>query len=191
MNQHRRIMGATRVAVAIFVATVGCLTAICLAQGRAEVHSVASNRLREFLRKYVDKTAQNAAVGTYYTSADVDLNGDGKNEVIVYLTGNAWCGSGGCTVLILALTDSSFDVVGTTTVVRLPIRVSPKKSHGWDDIIVRVQGGGITHAYDAVLPFNGKTYPHNPTVPPAVPAKGAKQGRVVIPLGAKGVPLYD
>lgn len=38
---------------------------------------------------------------TRYALARIDLNGDGS-EAIVYLAGGQWCGSGGCTLLVLS-----------------------------------------------------------------------------------------
>src|ERR1700742_4529247 len=44
---------------------------------------------------------------TRYVASLIDLDGDGKPEVVVYLVGRAWCGSGGCRTLVLARTDTS------------------------------------------------------------------------------------
>ena len=52
-----------------------------------------------------------------------------------------------------------------------------------------MQGGSITHGYDARLLFNGRTYPSNPTVPPAMRFGKQPQGKVIVPLGIVGMPL--
>ena len=80
---------------------------------------------------------------TRYLSASVDLNGDGMQEVIVYLIGGGWCGSGGCTTLILGPQDTSYKVITKMTVTRLPIRVLTTTSNGLHDLPVVVRGGGI------------------------------------------------
>jgi hypothetical protein len=95
---------------------------------------------------------------TRYSAAFVDLNGDGKPEVIAHITGRDWCGSGGCTTLVLAQKGSCYRVVARLTITRPPIRVLATKSHGWRDIGVWMQGGGIQPGYEADLFFNGKTY---------------------------------
>ena len=69
-------------------------------------------------------------------------NGKTKED-IVYISGPGWCGSGGCTMLILEPSGSSFNVLGKVTIVQLPIRVLHSTSHGHPDIGVLVQGGEI------------------------------------------------
>jgi hypothetical protein len=149
------------------------------------------NALKGFLQNYLSSQNLGQAKETHYQPAFVDLKDNGKLDAVVYLTGNGWCGSGGCTTLILSPKDASYDVVAKITVTRLPIRVLTTKSNGWHDIAVRVQGGGVIRAYDAELRFNGQTYPNNPTVPPAVPLHKEPVGKVVVPLGIVGKPLYN
>jgi hypothetical protein len=45
-----------------------------------------------------------------------------------------------------------------------------------------VQGGGIQPGYEAKLSFNGKTYPKNPSVPPAQRLTQQAVGKVVVPV---------
>jgi hypothetical protein len=111
-------------------------------------------------------------------------------EVIVYLSGRGWCGSGGCVMLILAPEGETYRVVTKTTVTRLPIRVLTTKSNGWHDISVEVAGGGIQPGYEAELSFDGKSYPSNPTVTPAHRSNGKVQGRTVITETTKDQALY-
>ena len=127
---------------------------------------------------------------TEYRCAIVDLKDDGTQEAIVYLTNDGWCGSGGCTTLILAPKDSTYEVVTKIMITRLPIRVLATKSHGWHDIAVRVQGGGVLRAYEAALSFNGKSYPISPASHRARRLTEKVAGKVVVPLTATGTPLY-
>lgn len=46
-----------------------------------------------------------------YVVAFTDLNGDGKPEAVVHLVSNDWCGSGGCTTLVLARDGDSWRVL--------------------------------------------------------------------------------
>lgn len=101
-----------------------------------------------------------------YAMADRDLDGDGVAEKLLLMQGPAWCGSGGCTLLVLEQAGTTFKQRARVSVTRAPIRVAPTTSHGWHDLVVRVGGGG-SGARDAVLRFNGARYPGNPTVPPA------------------------
>ena len=115
--------------------------------GFAQAPSVKSDReqsVREFLRNYLHDPRVDDDKTTQYTAAFVDLNGDGTQEVIVYLSGRDWCGGGGCTTLILSPRKSTYQLVTRITVSRLPIRVLTTKTNGWYDISVIVAGGGVS-----------------------------------------------
>jgi hypothetical protein len=169
------------------------LTTGCVAQTLREPISKETEPLKSFLQGYLGKPYEpfERERATRYSSALVDLKGDGTREVIVYVSGRGWCGSGGCIMLILALEGASYRVVTRTTITRLPIRILNTKSNGWHDISVVVAGGGIQPAYEAILPFDGKTYPSNPSVPPARRSPEKIQGETVIPVKAEEQPLYQ
>jgi hypothetical protein len=93
----------------------------------------------------------------------VDLNKDGIPDAIVLLTDKAWCGSGGCTMLILRGTDSGFTPVSKASVSNQPIKVSSEHQNGWRTLLVWVTGGGIRPGF-ALMRFNGTRYPFNPTL---------------------------
>jgi len=166
----------------------------CLAQARpqqpAAPFSTAEGSLKTFLQTHLETPPSNRDKTTQYFSAFVDLNGDGTPEAIVYLTGQSWCGSGGCRTLILARNRSSWRVVTHITITRPPIRVLSNASNGWRNISVWVQGGGIQPGYEAELRFDGKTYPSNPSVPPARRLTGKAIGEVVIRSSQGGTRLY-
>jgi hypothetical protein len=177
--------------VGIVVAGIALLGASCLAQPQHKPSSDQMNSLKKFLQNYIGNSDN--ARKTQFSSAFVDLRDDGTQGVIVYLTDDGWCGSGGCTTLILVPKDSSYTVVTKITIVRPPIRVLATKSNGWHDIAVRVQGGGIINAYDAKLSFDGRTYPRNPSVFPARRLVEEVAGEEAIPVTAlteKATPLY-
>lgn len=119
--------------------------------------------LKVFLKTYEHNWTHGE---TRYAVAWKDLNGDGRPEAVVYLTSNAWCGSGGCTLLVLERAGDRFIVRGRTTITRAPIAVLPSTSHGWRDLVVGVGGGGEPYG-QVVLPFRGDRYASNPTLPPA------------------------
>jgi hypothetical protein len=169
------------------------LTTSCVAQTIREPLSKQAESLKNFLQSYLGKPYQPFELegATRYSFALVDLKGDGTKEVIVYVSGRAWCGSGGCTILVLAPEGTSYRVVTRTTITRLPIRVLNTKSNGWHDISVVVAGGGIQVGYEAILPFDGKTYPSNPSVPPARRSNEKVQGETVITVTAEEQALYQ
>src|SRR5579883_2955887 len=118
------------------------------------------------------------------------FNGRRKEHAIVHFTDQHSCGTGGCTTLILEPAGSSFKVITSIAIGWPPIRILTTKTNGWHDIGIWVQGGGIRDGYEADLPFDGKTYPRNPSVPPARRLVEKVVGRIVIPKDAVGVTLY-
>lgn len=125
-----------------------------------------------------------------YDAAFVDLDGDGRDEAVVYLTGNSVCGSGGCDLHIYTPKGRSWREVSALSISRPPIEVLPTRTRGWRDIAVFVAGGGIIPGYEARLRFDGRSYPTNPSVAPATPLARRAHGRVLIDPAEKGRPLF-
>ena len=167
------------------------LMSVCVAQTMREPIPKQGESLKSFLQSYLGKPYAPFELegATRYSSAFVDLKGDGTKEVVIYVSGRAWCGSGGCIMLILAPEGTSYRVITRTTITRPPIRILNTKSNGWHDIGVVVAGGDIA-CYEAILPFDGKTYPSNPSVPPARRSIEKVQGETVISATAPEQPLY-
>ena len=115
------------------------------------------------------KTNYNDASATsrHFIYNAVDLNDDGKDEYLVELIGGDWCGSGGCTVLIL---DKNFKLNNRMTVVNDPIYLgapsSKEATKGYSNIYIQNKDGSV-----AKMAWNGKKYPTNPTVAPKVDKK--------------------
>jgi heat shock protein HslJ len=116
-----------------------------------------------------------------YFHGAADLNGDDDPEVLVHVVGPMLCGTGGCNTMVFTSGDSGYVLVADIPVTRPPIRVSPRTSNGWRNLLVRVSGGGIIPGYEAELSFDGESYPANPAVPPAEPASDTAGAVVVIP----------
>ena len=98
-----------------------------------------------------------------YLDASIDLNDDGRSELVVHVVGKAACGSGGCQTLIFTPAGSGHRLVSSISVTSPPIKVSATRTAGWRNLIVRVSGGGAK-ARDVELQSDGKSYPTNPTV---------------------------
>ena len=143
--------------------------------------SSVSDPLVAFLQNYLRLPGEADEKDLRYFDALVDLDGDGKDEAIIYLVSREWCGSGGCTMLILTTEASSYKLVTKVTITHEPIRVLSRSSHGWRSISVWVQGGGIQPGYEAELEFDGNTYPSNPSVLPARRLDEEVPGEIVIP----------
>ncbi len=160
------------------------------AEGPKAQTSTREGTLKQSLQHYLGAPPSAGDRMTRYVAAFVDLNGDGIPEAVVYLMGQRWCGSGGCTMLVLARDDSSYRVITKIPITRLPIRVLTRASHGWRSLGVRVQGGGIVTGYEAELAFDGATYPENPSTPPARPLAGAVEGGILLSSAQHGESLY-
>lgn len=90
----------------------------------------------------------------------VDLNADGKDEIFVRFLGPYFCGSGGCTFLLL---DSFGEIITRFTVTRAPFFIEPSKENDWS--ILLVKDAGVFKE----LVFKDGTYPSNPSVLPKAP----------------------
>lgn len=110
-----------------------------------------------------------------YQHALVDLDNDGTDDALVLLEGMGWCGSGGCTMLVLKGTNAGYVVVSNTTVTRAPLRVSKPVSNGWRDLIV--------HSDDAerLMQFDGDAYPPNPSMQPSATKAQIDSAEIILP----------
>jgi hypothetical protein len=101
---------------------------------------------------------------TRYYYNRVDLNGDKKPEVLVYVFGGINCGTGGCDVLLFQKVRGKYKLINNFGPTRNPVVVSHNKTDGWHDLIFYNVGGGIINGYYSVCRFNGRAYPENPTI---------------------------
>lgn len=142
--------------------------------------------LTAFLRHYLDLHDQAFNGSTRYSVAFGRLS-DEAQDAFVYVSGRGWCGSGGCTALILEKKQASYRVLDKIPLARLPITVLPSKSKGWHDLAMWVRGGGVTPGYVAVFKFDGREYRLAPT---ASHAQSPLNGGFVLPLDEDGRALY-
>ena len=147
-----------RPAMAIIMTAVSLSTALaswtsCSAQDR--------RALQDHIKRALHSTDE-----LRYRAAEADLNGDGVKEITVYITSPESCGSGGCNTLVLQRRGRSYRTVMNATITWPPIRALKTRTHGWQDIGVMVGGGGIIPSREAVMRFNGKRYPSNPSAAP-------------------------
>jgi hypothetical protein len=181
-----------RLALSLVLVWTLCAKPSPSAQQRSSVTGSLDNKLKQFLHKYLSDPRFLPPDKTTHVSSAVVKRGDGSiEEIIVYLSGESWCGSSGCYMYVLEPYNSSYKLIGEVSIVKLPIRILPTTSNGHHDIAVFVQGGGIVEGYEAILQFNGKRYPSNPTVSPARRLPKNNMGDVLIAVGQYGQALFE
>ena len=85
----------------------------------------------------------------------IDLNNDGKEEYFIRFMSSYFCGTGGCTFLLL---DRYSELITKFTVMDAPIYVSKDMVNGWSKLIAK-SGENFKE-----LVFDGKSYPSNPSI---------------------------
>lgn len=134
----------------------------------ANLHETQEAKLSAAISEYTDQASPE------YRHAFVDLNGDGIEDAIVLLRGMQWCGSGGCTMLIMQGSDPGYAFLSRSTVTNEPIRVSRARSDGWRALVVRSNGK------DRTLRYQDRGYPLNPSVQDLADKEGVESARTVI-----------
>jgi hypothetical protein len=114
-------------------------------------------RMIEKLQAYLGEPMGKADVVRYSVSR-VDLNRDGKSEAVVHVLGNAWCGSAGCTTLILRAESDSYDVIGAIPATNLPILITKHRTKAWLDLVVSIRGRPGEPMRKGILRFDGTVY---------------------------------
>jgi hypothetical protein len=165
------------------IAAVVCLIQYApVCQGAQSTRPVVTRKVRP--EKNRDRLLENAIIQTlgvetervtYYYDR-LDLNRDGKPEVLVYVSGQSVCGSGGCSLLVFTTGNGAYKLVSQIALASTPVIVSSHVSNGWNDLLLFVAGGGIQPGYYAVLPFSGGKYPENPTIAPATALRSRTRG---------------
>lgn len=112
-------------------------------------------------------------------SGSVDLDGDDRPELLVYVVGSTTCGTGGCPLLVFTRAPGGWRLVSTIGPSQTPVGVASRSSSGWRDLVVRIGGGGAASA-GMTLSFDGMSYPANPTVRSARVKLAADGGQPVI-----------
>ncbi len=111
-------------------------------------------------------------VGTgRYVYARFDLNGDGKEEVLVYTLGSVFCGTGGCNLLLFTPAQDGYALVNEFPITQNPVVVSESRTAGWNDLYRFEAGGGAKASYVRHA-FDGKRYAEKERTPGAQAPRG-------------------
>jgi hypothetical protein len=98
-----------------------------------------------------------------YLYSRIDLDGDGSDEVFVYLLGSFFCGTGGCTLQLFTSGPDGYSLVSEFPTTRPPVVVGSETSNGWRDIWRLRSGGGAPANYVASR-FDGAAYVEAETI---------------------------
>jgi hypothetical protein len=132
--------------------------------------------LSDAVKTYIYQYVTDVAYDEKFRFALEDLNGDGRADAIVLMSGPRWCGSGGCTMFIFQGVENGFEFVSKSTVTSPPIRISKKTVRGWRTLIVFSKGKG-----DVELRLNESLkYPLNPSMQPKASHAEVDASNVVI-----------
>lgn len=160
-------------------AYLGLVTLLAMVSGAVMRAQGASDGLPPDIATAILKEYGGPDLDVRYVDGAIDLNGDGRKEIVVYVVGGGACGTGGCPTLVYTPDSAGYRRVGRITVTNPPIRASETRTQGWRNLIVYVRGGG-QRGHDAEVAFNGKTYAGNPTVASAQVKPAGGGGEIVI-----------
>jgi len=122
-----------------------------------------------------------------YVYGRLDLDGDGRDEVFVYLLGSIFCGTGGCNLLLLESAEEGYSLVNDFPISRLPVIVSEQRTEGWNDIFRPESGGGapptfVKHTFDGERYVERERMPAEPTPEGTEVLRGELSYEAAIPL---------
>ena len=161
------------------------LSVVLAATGRAAPAQTPTPSVVRVLRAALrDPMSSAVDTSTRVAAAPVALGPGPAHAVVVYLTGRGWCGSGGCTTLVLAPAGDSYRAAGRIPVTQPPISVLPSTHHGWADLGVWFRDA--RGAREAVLRYDGRRYRGNPSRAPVA----RTVGRVVLDTAVASARLY-
>lgn len=144
-----------------------------------EITDVTLNVIESFAsEKNRDEDIESAVNQTHFADYDeipsyryfynyINLDEDEELELMVYLIGMAFSGSGGSTLDIYDVVGNKLEYVHTMNLVHTPIYINDSMTNGWFDIILYVSGGGIEGNYRIIK--NGEGYPLNPSIEDILP----------------------
>jgi hypothetical protein len=135
----------------------------------ARASSVPSLQSDEALRSWLiehlersdpsgDDDEESEDATTKFAHARVRLVDSAPPMDLVFLTGHVWCGSGGCTTLVIDRSSGTPRIVSNISVTQPPISVLPTTNKGWHDIRALGAGGGRPAAEWETYRFTGEDY---------------------------------
>lgn len=111
----------------------------------------AEGKLADWIKTFIQKEGDEGSESNY-SFMEVDLNNDALNDYLVRLEGDSWCGTGGCTVLIVEQQPDELKLLNDLSTVQ-DMSVAEENNDGWQQIKVEIGGGGskpetLLYVYD-------------------------------------------
>jgi heat shock protein HslJ len=131
--------------------------------------------------------AADRAAWVRYVYSRADLNGDGREEVFVYLLGSTFCGTGGCNLQLFTRSPDGYTLVNEFPTSRTPVVISAATTSGWHDVFRLESGGGAAASYVRHT-FDGMRYVARERTPATTVPEGRRclAGEITI---EQGIPL--
>jgi hypothetical protein len=133
--------------------------------------SVNQDELSKAVEQF--RAARKKAAGPS-TQAGADLNGDGRAEALVLLSGQDWCSPKGCTLVVFQPDGAGFQPISETIDVKAPISAGSGSNAGWRDLIAATGASRTVR-----LQYSGNGYPVNASTQPDA-SSDAAQAEVLI-----------
>jgi hypothetical protein len=112
------------------------------------------NRL---LRAAIGHALNHSAGELKYVSKQFDLNGDGRVEVLVWVSTTELGGTSGYPLLVFSRNRSGYHLLWSFDQAWTPLIVLDSSHHGWHDLVFQMGGGGDAMHY-VVFRHNGESY---------------------------------
>lgn len=123
-----------------------------------------------------------------YVYGRTDLDGDGRQDVLVYLMGPYVCGTGGCTLQVFRQEARGYRLISSFPTSRLPVIVPEARRNRWRDLW-RLQSGGGAPATWVREVFDGRGYRSKERIPAAGRQPAGTAVLSGVPSLADGAPL--
>ncbi len=177
-----------RTLLCILALVSGLTERVCYGQ-RSPDRTTWERLLKSAVQDHVQSLVGKDSLPSSYAHRFVALSGKENWQAIVYLTGPGWCGTGGCTLLILTEESSSYKVISHIPAIRPPIRQLQSRSHGWHDLAVWRAGGGY-RGHEERLSFDGESYWWNSSDSAGGRSVEKMGGKIVLSSKDRESPLF-
>jgi putative lipoprotein len=115
--------------------------------------TIATPTINRALKKYF--TMHKSPIGdTKYMYAEYDLNGSGRQDLIVLLD---WCKTEGCVMLVFENKGDKYKFISRTTGIQPPMKISREQNFQWQSLAAKHNESWRN------LPFDGISYPDSIT----------------------------